>query len=347
MMSQLRARDLGLTVGQLPTGPRNKITDVPGVAVGHVTIDTEQYKTGLTAVLPCPGSPFYHKLPAAAFVLNGFGKSLGLVQVDELGRLESPIFLTNTLNVGKVYDGAVSWLLEQCEKEGAPARSVSPVVCECNDGTLSRIAGRPVEAGHVPLAIDAACADFDEGDVGAGKGMICHDLKGGIGSASRLLEVGGRAFTLGVLALTNHGCLSDLTVCGRHIGPGLARTLQAEHTPDVGSCILILATDLPLDSRQLGRVLRRGGVGLARMGSYTGHGSGEVFVGFSTADPYDPRDKSPLRSAARFREEDMDLPFRAMAECTEEAVLNSMVCAGTVIGYDGRVVPSLTSLWAP
>ena len=159
--------------------------------------------------------------------------------------------------------------------------------------------------------------------------------------------MGGRAFTLGVLALTNHGCLSDLTVCGRHIGPGLARTLQAEHTPDVGSCILILATDLPLDSRQLGRVLRRGGVGLARMGSYTGHGSGEVFVGFSTADPYDPRDKSPLRSVTRFREEYMDLPFRAMSECTEEAVLNSMVCAGTVIGYDGRVVPSLTSLWAP
>lgn len=346
-MPQLRARDLGLTVGRLSPGPRNKITDVPGVAVGHVTIDTDQYKTGLTAILPCPGNPFYHKLPAASFVLNGFGKSQGLVQVDELGQLESPIFLTSTLNVGKVHDGAVSWLLEQCEREGAPARSVNPVVCECNDGSLSQIADRPVEAVHVPQAIAAAGPDFDEGDVGAGKGMICHDLKGGIGSASRLLELGGRTFTLGVLALTNHGCLSDLMVCGRHIGPGLARALRAEHTPDVGSCILVLATDLPLDSRQLGRVLRRGVVGLARMGSFTGHGSGEVFVGFSTANPYDPRDKASLRPGTLFREDDIDLPFRAMAECTEEAVLNSMICAGTVMGYDGRVVPSLTSLWTP
>lgn len=346
-MSQLRARDLGLAVGQLPTGQRNKITDVPGVSVGHVTIDTCRYKTGLTAILPCPENPFYHKLPAASVVLNGFGKSQGLVQVDELGQLESPIFLTNTLNVGKVHDGAVSWLLEQCGREGAPARSVNPVVCECNDGTLSDIGGRPVEAGHVPQAIAAAAEDFAEGDVGAGKGMICHDLKGGIGSASRLLELGDRTFTLGVLALTNHGCLEDLIVCGRHIGPELARRLQAEHTPDVGSCILVMATDLPLDSRQLGRVLRRGSVGLARMGSFTGHGSGEVFVGFSTANSYDPRDKASVRPGTLFREDNMDLPFRAMAECTEEAVLNSMVCAHTVTGWDGKMVPSLTSLWTP
>ena len=150
-----------------------------------------------------------------------------------------------------------------------------------------------------------------------------------------------------MLALTNHGCLEDLIVCGRHIGPELARRLQAEHTPDVGSCILVMATDLPLDSRQLGRVLRRGSVGLARMGSFTGHGSGEVFVGFSTANPYDPRDKASVRPGTLFREDNMDLPFRAMAECTEEAVLNSMVCAGTVTGYNGTVVSSLTSLWAP
>ena len=150
-----------------------------------------------------------------------------------------------------------------------------------------------------------------------------------------------------MLALTNHGCLEDLIVCGRHIGPELARRLQAEHTPDVGSCILVMATDLPLDSRQLGRVLRRGSVGLARRGSFTGHGSGEVFVGFSTANPYDPRDKASVRPGTLFREDNMDLPFRAMAECTEEAVLNSMVCAHTVTGWDGKTVPSLTSLWTP
>lgn len=346
-MPQLRARDLGLRVGSLPTGPRNKLTDVAGVTVGHCTIDTGEYRTGVTAILPCPENPFYHKLPAASFVLNGFGKSQGLVQIDELGQVESPIFLTGTLNVGKVHDGAVSWLLEQCQRDGAPARSVNPVVCECNDGTLSNIAGRPVEGRHVYSAIEHACADFDEGDAGAGKGMICHDLKGGIGSASRLLAVGGRTFTLGVLALTNHGSLSDLTVGGRHIGPALADKLRAGHTPDVGSCILVMATDLPLDSRQIGRVLRRGSVGLARLGSYIGHGSGEVFVGFSTANPYDPRDGAPLRPGVLFREDDMDLPFRAMAECAEEAVLNSMVCARAVTGYDGRTVPALTDLWTP
>lgn len=346
-MPQLRARDLGLTVGSLPTGPLNKITDVPGVTVGHCTIDTDQYKTGVTVVLPCPENPFYHKLPAAAFVLNGFGKSLGLVQVDELGQLESPIFLTNTLNVGKVHDAAVGYLARRCEREGAPLRSVNPVVCECNDGSLSRITGRPVEERHVLSAIEHASAGFDEGDVGAGKGMICHDLKGGIGSASRQLEVDGQTFTLGVLALTNHGNLADLTIGGNHIGPALAERLQAEHTPDVGSCILVMATDLPLDSRQLGRVLRRGSVGLARLGSYIGHGSGEVFVGFSTANSWDPRERAALRSAVLFSEDRMDLPFRAMAECAEEAVLNSMTAAHTVTGYTGRTVHALTDLWRP
>lgn len=346
-MTQLRARDLGLSIGSLPTGPLNRITDVPGVTVGHCTVDTQQHKTGVTAIMPCPENPFTHKLPAAAFVLNGFGKSLGLVQIQELGELESPILLTGTLNVGKVHDAAVSYLSDRCREEGVPLRSVNPVVCECNDGSLSRITDRPVEPHHVLAAIRSAAPDFDEGDVGAGKGMICHDLKGGIGSASRTLEVDGRAFTLGVLALTNHGSLSDLTIGGRLIGPALAERLRAEHTPDVGSCILVMATDLPLDSRQLGRVLRRGSVGLARLGSFIGHGSGEVFVGFSTANPRNPGDPAALSTVTRFSEEKMDLPFRAMAECTEEAVLNSMLCARTVTGYTGRTVHSLTDLWKP
>ena len=344
-MKQLRARDRGLTVGSLPIGPLNKITDVPGVTVGHCTIDTEAYKTGVTVVMPSVENPFFHKLPAASFVLNGFGKSLGLVQVDELGTLESPIFLTNTLNVGKVHDAAVGYLADRCAAEGTPLRSVNPVVCECNDGSLSRIADRPVEERHVLEAIEAACSDFAEGDVGAGKGMICHDLKGGIGSASRRLEVDGQPFTLGVLALTNHGNLSDLTVGGEHIGPTIAEQIKARHTPDVGSCILIMATDLPLDNRQLGRVLRRGSVGLARLGSYIGHGSGEVFIGFSTANRWDSREKSALRSATLFSEDRMDLPFRAMAECAEEAVLNSMLAAHTVTGYTGRTVYALPEVW--
>jgi D-aminopeptidase len=315
--------------------------------VGHCTIDTNEYKTGVTVVMPCRENPFTHKLPAASFVLNGFGKSLGLVQIDELGQLESPIFLTNTLNVGKVHDAAVGYLARRCEDDGVPLRSVNPVVCECNDGSLSRITHRPVEQSHVSAAIAAASEDFDEGDVGAGKGMICHDLKGGIGSASRLLDVDGQTFTLGVLALTNHGSLRDLTIDGQHIGPALAEKLQAKHTPDVGSCILIMATDLPLDSRQLGRVVRRGSVGLARLGSYIGHGSGEVFVGFSTANAWDSRDSTALRQMTGFSENKMDLPFRAMAECTEEAVLNAMAAAHTVTGYTGRTVYALTDLWRP
>jgi D-aminopeptidase len=343
----MRIRELGVTVGRLPTGPRNKISDVPGVTVGHCTIDTLDYKTGVSVVMPCEKNPFLHKLPAAAFVLNGFGKSLGLVQVEELGQLESPIFLTNTLNVGKVHDAAVDYLIGRCEADGAALRSVNPVVCECNDGSLSRITGRPVEQSHVQAAIQDTRADFAEGDVGAGKGMICHDLKGGIGSASRLVEVDGQVFTLGVLALTNHGSLSDLTIAGEHIGPALAEKLNAKHTPDVGSCILVMATDLPLDSRQLGRVLRRGSVGLARLGSYIGHGSGEVFVGFSTANGWDSREKNALRTVTAFAENKMDPPFRAMAECAEEAVLNAMAAAHTVTGYTGRTVYALTDVWEP
>jgi D-aminopeptidase len=342
-----RIRDFGITVGTLPTGARNKISDVPGVTVGHCTIDTQEYKTGVSVVQPCEKNPFLYKLPAAAFVLNGFGKSLGLVQVEELGQLESPIFLTNTLNVGKVHDAAVGYLIERCQADGAALRSANPVVCECNDGSLSRITGRPVEESHVGEAIAAATADFQEGDVGAGKGMICHDLKGGVGSASRLMEADGQVFTLGVLALTNHGSLRDLTIGGEHIGPALAEKLSARHTPDVGSCILIMATDLPLDSRQLGRVLRRGSVGLARLGSYIGHGSGEVFLGFSTANAWDSRSGGALRQTVSFAENKLDLPFRAMAECAEEAVLNALTAAHTVTGYTGRTVYGLTEVWGP
>lgn len=344
-MKQILARDMGITVGGLPTGPRNAITDVAGVAVGHVTLDTPEFKTGVTALLPCGENPFFHKLPAASFVLNGFGKTQGLVQVDELGTLETPIALTGTLNVGMVHHGLVSYMVERCAREGFDLRSVNPVVCECNDGTLSHIAARPVTEAHVLQAIARAGADFAQGDVGAGKGMICHGLKGGIGSASRLMELGGGTYTLGVLALTNHGRTADLAIQGRLVGPVLLERMAEESGPDLGSCILILATDLPLDARQLGRVIRRLSVGLARLGSFIGQGSGEVFLGFSTANPFDPRDKSPLRSGTLFSDDALDLPFRAAAECAEEAVLNSMFAAHTVTGWQGKTVRSLSALW--
>lgn len=345
-MDQKRARDYGLTVGKLPTGPKNKITDVSGISVGHCTIDNLEHKTGVTVVVPCPENPFFHKLPAASFVLNGYGKSAGLVQINELGTLETPIALTNTLNVGLVWDALAGYMIDRCASEGHTLRSVNPVVCECNDGTLNHIQQRAVKAEHVLSAIQDACTDFEEGAVGCGTGMICHDLKGGVGSASRQIELDGQIFTLGVLAQTNHGCLSDLTVSGDNIGRELAARLDARE-PDTGSCILIIATDLPLDSRQLERVAKRASVGLARLGSFIGHGSGEVFIAFSTANPWDCRKRSPLRPGVFFSEDEMDLPFRAVAECTEEAVLNSMLTARTTHGWQNKTIHALTDLWPP
>ena len=345
-MYQLRARDYLGPLGELPTGAQNKITDVPGVTVGHCTVDTPEHKTGVTVLLPCPENPFTHKLPAAAFVLNGFGKSLGLVQVEELGTLETPIALTNTLNVGLVHDALVEYMVGRCEAEGVPLRSVNPVVCECNDGGLNHIQRRAVGKEQVFAALASAGLDFAEGDVGAGKGMVCHGLKGGIGSASRILNFDGTQYTVGVLVLANHGRMGDLTIQGRNIGAQLEQAKAAKES-DVGSCIVLLATDLPLDSRQLGRAVKRASVGLARLGSFIGHGSGEVFVAFSTANPVLAEDESALRTITAFHEGQLDPVFRATAECTEEAVLNCLFTAHTVTGWDGKTVYALTDLWKP
>ncbi len=328
-----------LKIGKLPHGAKNSIADISGVRVGHCTIDTEEHKTGVTVVLPCEDDIFQNKMVCACHVLNGFGKTAGLMQIQELGTLESPIALTNTLNVGLVHDALVEYLCRQAEDRGYDIRSVNPVVCECNDASLNDIRHRAVGQQEVFSAIDAACADFAQGDVGAGKGMTCHDLKGGIGSASRLMEIGGEIFTLGILALTNHGSLTDLTIGGRNIGMEIEKKIR-EDTPDEGSCILVLATDLPVTSRQLGRILRRCSVGLARLGSFIGHGSGEVFVGFSTANRIPAQaDFQTLRSVS---EAHLDKAFRAAAEATEEAVLRSMLHAGTVTGHTGKVRRSLT-----
>lgn len=329
----MRIRDFGVTVGQLPTGPLNKISDVQGVTVGHCTIDEGEIKTGVTALMPCADNPFYRKLTASAHVLNGFGKTLGLMQIAELGVIETPIALTNTLSVGPVHDGMVEYMLDLC---GGGFTSVNPLVCECNDGYLNDIRRRIVTKEHLFSAIRDACADFAEGDVGAGKGMSCHGLKGGLGSSSRVVELREGAFTVGVLALTNHGRLSDLRIGGApidHFSPA--------EGPERGSCIVLVATDLPLSDRQIGRAVRRAGVGLIRLGSFIGHGSGEVFAGFSTANrvPYESEeDILPLRV---LHEDKMDLVFRAVAEATEEAALNSMAAAAPTEGYRGHARESL------
>lgn len=318
-----------LAIGSMPHGARNLITDVPGVRVGHTTIDRGDCHTGVTVVLPPWENPYANKLTAASCVFNGFGKSQGLVQVDELGTLETPIALTNTLNVGKVHDALVSYMIDVCAKDGQKLTTVNPVVCECNDSGISDIAQRPVDEKAVREAIAAADTDFAQGAVGAGRGTVCYGMKGGIGSASRLIELDGETFTVGVLVQSNYGASADFRAAT--LPEGLAEC-------DKGSIIIIVATDLPLTSRQLKRVLRRCSVGMARLGSYIGHGSGEIAVGFTTA----PRERKGHFTTIRSLDEDsMNLPFRAVGEATEEAILQSMLHAEADVKLNGERVPSL------
>ena len=337
-MRQKRIRDYGVQLDTLPAGPLNKITDVPGVLVGHCTIDTPQHKTGVTMLLPRPENPFTHQYPAASFVLNGFGKSIGLLQIDELGALETPIALTNTLNVGLVHDALVEYMVQRCQSEGVPLSSVNPVVCECNDSTLNNICQRAVQKEHVFSAIASASRDFEEGAVGGGCGMVCHGLKGGIGSASRIIELPEGRFTLGILVQANHGRLPDLLLEGKPIG---TRIDSENFEPDKGSIIILLATDLPASDRQLKRILKRTSVGLARLGSFIGHGSGEVMIGFSTANTI-PRDaQEGILTQRVLNEETIDLPFQAAAYACQEAVLNALITSKTTVGYQGDIRKSL------
>ena len=333
-----------LQLGTLPKGKNNNISDVTGVTVGHTTIDNERNKTGVTVILPCQDDIFQNKMIASCHVLNGFGKTAGLMQIQELGTLESPIALTNTLNVGLVHDALVEYLCTNAEKNGYTIRSVNPVVCECNDASLNDIRHRAVGQQEVFQAIENASVEFAQGDVGAGKGMTCHDLKGGIGSSSRVIQIGQETYTIGVLVLSNHGSLQDLIINGEPVGLKIDHQIR-ENAPDEGSCIMIVATDLPVTSRQLGRIIRRCSVGLARLGSYIGHGSGEVMIGFTTANRIPTN--SDLITIKYIHENHMDKAFRAVAEATEEAVLNSMLNAKSVTGYSGKVRRSLTEFWNP
>jgi len=336
MTKQKRIEDYGISIGSLPKGRLNKITDVEGIRVGHCTIDTEDSKTGVTVILPMKENIFTNKLIAASYVLNGFGKTTGLVQIDELGSLESIIALTNTLNVGLVYDAVVEYMIEQCKRENVDLQSVNPVICECNDSYLNNIQLRAVKKEHVFKAIDDACVDFAEGDVGAGKGMSCHQLKGGIGSASRIVKLDDKDYTVGVLVLSNHGRLEDLIINGDRIGRRITENKDIRNCTDKGSVISIIATDIPLSSRQLRRVCKRAGVGLARLGSYIGHGSGEIMVAFSTANVLKHGYKGDIVDIKVLREDKIDIVFRAVAECEEEAVLNSMITSSRVTGYKGN-----------
>ena len=344
--------------GRLPRGPHNLITDVAGVRVGHATIHEGNNHTGVTVILPSEGAPdrssnvFKDKLVAAAYVHNGYGKTLGTVQIQELGTLETPIALTNTLNVGLVHDAVVGYTLEKCAADGTSCRSVNAVVGECNDSSLNDIGNRIVTAEHVKAAIETASVEFEEGCVGAGTSTLCYGFKGGIGSASRVIEIGDRQYTIGVLVQSNYGSTKDFVVNGRSVGEEVIAMLKEGKRPeaekdgffvpaqvDKGSIMTVIATDLPVTSRQLERIARRAGAGLARTGSFIGHGSGEIMLAFSTANVIGGEE--PFVDVKSVREDLLDLAFRAVAEATNEAVLSSMLHAKTAYGLDGRVWYSL------
>ena len=339
-----RIRDYGIIIGTGQTGPLNKITDVQGVTVGHCTVDTGEHKTGVTVILPCKDNPFTNKLTAAAYIHNGFGKTQGLVQIEELGTLETPIALTNTLNVGLVHDALVDYMIDCCSQEGIELASVNPVVGECNDGGLNKIQKRAVGKAQVDQAIASADEDFEEGCVGAGTGTVCFGLKGGIGSASRIMNYDGREYVLGALVQSNFGKTEDLMVNGKPIGKEFAGQIEAARL-DVGSIMIIIATDLPVSHRQLKRIIKRAGVGLSRCGSYMGHGSGDIVIGFTTANRMPVKSETEILSMRALRADALEAAFRAAAESVEEAVLNSLAAAETTTGYQGTVRHGLSAVY--
>jgi len=320
---------------KLPAGPRNAITDVAGVAVGHCTLAHGPVQTGVTAVLPHRGNLFAEKLPAGHAVFNGFGKTAGLVQLAELGTLETPIVLTNTLSVGTACTALVRRALAENPEIGRADGTVNPLVCECNDGDLNDIRGLHITEDHVFAALDAAGPQVEEGSVGAGRGMVCYGCKGGIGTASRLARAGDAGFCVGALALTNHGRPGDLRLRGQAVFPG------ETGRPDRGSCIVILATDAPLSSRQLNRLSRRAIAGLCRMGSFLGGGSGELAIAFSTANPIPHRAETPVRAIPLLHESCLDPLFEAAAEAVEDAICSALFHSQTVQGVRGNTVLSL------
>ena len=329
-------------IGNLPVGLKNNICDVPGVKVGHVTLDENTTHTGITCILPHSGNLFLEKVVAASYVYNGFGKTIGLVQVDELGTIETPILLTNTLSVGKVAEGLVDYMVKQNPNIGVTTGTVNPLVMECNDGSINEIQKRVIDTSLVNEAINNADSDFIEGDVGAGCGMKCHGFKGGIGSSSRIIKIGDEDYTLGVLVNSNFGSSngSDLIFKGRFMGD-LIKDYNLKKEEDKGSIVVVVATNLPLDNRQLKRVCKRCELGIARTGSYAGHGSGDVMIAFTTINKVPHNPNKAVDNIMRFSDNYINRVFKAVVDATEEAVLNSMLHAKGKTSFDGTYYKSL------
>lgn len=330
-----RARDIGITVGTIPAGPLNAITDVAGVRVGHTTVTRgDSINTGVTAILAHGGNLFREKVPAAVVVGNGFGKLAGSTQVNELGELESPIILTCTLCVPRAADAVLTWLLALPGNDDV--RSANPVVAETNDGFLNDIRARPISEADVLNAIrTAAAGPVAEGAVGAGRGTVAFNWKGGIGTASRKLPAEWGAWTVGVLVQTNFG--GDLTIAGVPVGRELTGSGVGARGSGDGSIIMVVATDAPLDHLRLTRLANRALTGLARTGSSMSNGSGDYVIAFSTVRPAPSQLDRPTAVLEVVRNDWMSPLFQATADATEEAIYNSLLRAETVRGYRGVV----------
>ncbi len=337
-------------IGGLRPGPRDAISDVAGVTVGHRTLADGPVQTGVTVIRPHAGDPFRDKVPAAAVVLNGFGKSVGLVQLEELGVLETPIALTNTFSVGAVAGAQIRDCIAHNPETGRSLPTVNPLVFECNDGFLNDIQRLAVGEADYQRALADAGADFAQGSVGAGRGMSSFQLKGGIGSASRLVPVGEALHTVGTLVLANYGRQPELRLAGHAVGAHLA-ALVAERAvaqePEKGSIIVVVATDAPLDARQLRRLALRAGAGLARTGSVFGHGSGDIVLAFSTAYTVPDRAERAMPAVAMLHETQLDGLFQAAADGTEQAILHALWRAEPVTGRDGNHRAALGELLSP
>lgn len=347
-MTRPRAREAGIWFGELPTGPRNMITDIPGVKVGHSTIikgsgplapGEGPIRTGVTAILPHEGSLYEKPVKGAYFDFNGCGGLGGALQIREFGLIDSPIMLTNTMSMGAVAQATIRHMLKNNPSVGITGDTIIPIVSECDDSFLNDARGLHVREEHVFAAIEGASSDVKEGAVGGGTGMTCHDYKGGIGTSSRVVSTKAGKYTLGTLVMSNHGDWSELTIDGVHVGsllgdPDSGRT---EH----GSIVMVVGTDAPVNSRQLERLARRAILGLAVTGSASHNGSGDIVLSFSTANIHERYKHNGLVTEHLMLDRDIDILFRATVDSTAESIVNSLFKAETMSGRDGHVSNAL------
>ncbi len=345
---RVRARQLGIKLGEYPTGKFNAITDVTGVRVGHATIiegagalkaGKGPVRTGVTAILPHAGNIFLDRVVGGGFILNGTGEVAGLTQVMEWGLIETPILLTNTISVGVCSSATADFMIKENPGIGGEQDVVIPVVGECDDSWLNDAAGQHVKPEHVFAALNSAVTGpVAEGNVGGGTGMITCDFKGGIGTSSRKLPQHEGGYTVGVLVMSNFGRMRDLRVGGLPIGemlmPDYAQSVKRERS--YGSIIAVVATNAPLLPHQINRLCKRSAMAIARAGSYAAHSSGEIVIGFSTANAVPRETRKMVYKVKVLLDRSIDPLYRAVMEATEESILNALCAAEAMEGHSGH-----------